>query len=201
VLSQNMIPRREAILKVAARLFAEKGYNETSMAEVARTSGVAQGTIFYHFKNKEELFLAVLDDFRASVTREFENHLQDKSANGLETVADALNFYLFLAGSMEDQFRILHRHHAYELARSNPVCRAHLEAIYNRFVDIFERAILLGQQDGSIRAMPARKVALIVFSMADSLVRFNTYELYDGGVLSDELLECCRRILVNHDLP
>ena len=62
-----MIPRREAILKVAAGLFAEKGYNETSMAEVARISGVAQGTIFYHFKNKEELFLAVLDEIETRV--------------------------------------------------------------------------------------------------------------------------------------
>jgi AcrR family transcriptional regulator len=190
-----MTHRREAILNVAAGLFAEKGYNETSMAEVARISGVAQGTIFYHFNNKEDLFLAILDDFRARVTREFENRDQDKSVTGLERVADALNFYLFLAGSMEDQFRILHRHHAYELARSNPVCRAHLEAIYDCFVDIFERAILLGQQDGSIRALPARKVALIIFSMVDGLVRFNTYELYDGGVLSDELSDCCRRIL------
>lgn len=195
-----MIPRREAILKVAAGRFAEKGYNETSMAEVARISGVAQGTIFYHFKNKEELFLAVLDEFQASVTREFENRVQEKSCNGLERVEDALNFYLFLAGSMEDQFRILHRHYAYELARSNPVCRSYLEAIYDCFVDIFEKAILQGQQDGSIRAMSARKVALILFTMVDGLVRFNTYELYDGGGLTDELLGSCRRILVNHDL-
>ncbi|MEW6667019.1 MAG: TetR/AcrR family transcriptional regulator [Thermodesulfobacteriota bacterium] len=196
-----MTHRREAILKTAAGLFAEKGYKETSMAEVARISGVAQGTIFYHFKNKEELFIAVLDDFRASVTREFEKLLQDKSATGLEMAGDALNFYLFLAGSMEDQFRILHRLHAYELARSNPVCRAHLEAIYNCFLDIFERAILLGQKDGSVRAMPARKLALILFSMVDGLVRFNTYDLYDGAVLSDELLDSCRRILANFDIP
>ena len=192
-----MSQRREAILKVAAGLFAEKGYNETSMAEVARISGVAQGTIFYHFHNKEDLFLAGLDDFRASVTTEFEQRVQNKSATGLERVLDALNFYLFLAGSLEDQFRILHRHHAYELAKSNPVCRAHLEAIYDCFVDIFERAIVLGQQDGSIRAMPARKVALILFTMVDGLVRLNTYDLYDGGVLSDVLLDCCRRILTS----
>jgi AcrR family transcriptional regulator len=196
-----MLTKREAILRVAAGFFADKGYNETSMAEVARASGVAQGTIFYHFKNKEELFVAVLDEFRAGVMREFENHLQDNSKTGLETVEDALNFYLFLAGSMEDWFRILHRHHAYELARRNPVCRSHLEAIYSCFVDVFERAILQGQRDGSIRAMPTRKVALLLFSMADGLVRFNTYDLYDGGGLSEVLFDCCKRILKNVNRP
>jgi len=194
-----MTARKEAILKAATNLFAEKGFTETSMAELAKVTGVAQGTIFYHFNNKEELFLKVLDDFKTSITHEFENHNKEKNfKTGLEKVEEALNFYLYLAGSMEESFRILHRHHAYELARINPVCRVHLESIYSCFVDIFEKAILSGQQDGSIREMPARKAALIIFTMVDGLVRFNTYDLYDGGVLSNELFESCRRILENH---
>ncbi len=193
-----MTARKQAILYAAATLFAEKGYNETSMAELAKLTGVAQGTIFYHFKNKEDLFLTILDDFRASIVREFENHIQKKeSSTGLDTVEDALNFYLYMAGSMEGYFRILHRHHAYELARINPVCRSHLEAIYGCFVDIFEKAIFSGQKDGSIRDMPARKAAWIIYTMVDGLVRLNTYDLYDGGVLSKELFEACRRILEN----
>ncbi|PKN61758.1 MAG: TetR/AcrR family transcriptional regulator [Deltaproteobacteria bacterium HGW-Deltaproteobacteria-15] len=194
-----MTARKEAILKAAANLFAERGFNETSMAELAKVTGVAQGTIFYHFNNKEELFLKVLDDFRTSITQEFENHIKEKNfTTGLEKVEGALNFYLYLAGSMEERFRILHRHHAYELARINPVCRVHLESIYSCLVDIFEKAILLGQQDGSIREMDARKAALIIYTMVDGLVRFNTYDLYDGGVLSNELFESCRRILENN---
>ena len=194
-----MTTKKEAILEAAARLFAEKGYNEASMSELARITGVAQGTIFYHFKNKEELFLSILDDFKNRISREFEAHTQEKkAATGLDMVQEALNFYLFLAGSMEDRFRILHRLHAYELARINPVCRDHLEAIYSRFVDIFERSIRQGQKDGSIRTISTRKVALIIYAMVDGLVRFNTYGLYDGGVLSDELFDCCRRILEDH---
>jgi AcrR family transcriptional regulator len=194
-----MTTRKEAILEAATNLFAERGFNETSMAEIAKATGVAQGTIFYHFNNKEELFLTILDDFKTRITREFEQHIHEKEfKTGLEMVEEALSFYLHLAGSMEDRFRILHRHHAYELARINPVCRAHLEAIYTCFVDIFEKAVLLGQKDGSIREMPARKAALIIYTMADGLVRFNTYDLYDGGVLFNELFESCRRILENN---
>lgn len=194
-----MISKKEAILEAASRLFAEKGYNETSMSELAHITGVAQGTIFYHFKNKEALFLAILDDFKHRISEEFDRHTTEKkSATGLAMVQEAMNFYLFLAGSMEDRFRILHRLHAYELARINPVCRDHLEAIYGCFVDIFERSIRQGQKDGSIRTISTRKAALIVYAMVDGLVRFNTYGLYDGGVLSDELFECGRRLLENH---
>ncbi len=48
------------ILQSATRLFSENGFKETSMADLAKVTGVAQGTIFYHFKNKEELFLSIL---------------------------------------------------------------------------------------------------------------------------------------------
>ena len=98
---------------------------------------------------------------------------------------------------MEDQFLLLHRHDAYELAQGNTICRQNLADIYNSILDIFEKAVLLGQEDGSIEDMPARKTALIIFAMVDGLVRFNTYELYDASVLYNELIASCRRILQN----
>ena len=190
--------RKEAIINAATRLFAEKGYKETSMAELAKVTGVAQGTIFYHFKNKEELFLSILKDFESNISREFENHIRDNSfENGMKMMESVLTFYLHIARLMEDHFLIMHRHDAYELARNNVSCREHLEAIYNCLVDIFEKAILMGQKDRSIRDISAKKGALIMFSMADGLARLNTYDLYDPGVLYDDLLDACRRILEN----
>jgi AcrR family transcriptional regulator len=52
---------RDEILKAAMRLFALRGFHETSMAEVARAAGVSKALIFWHFKTKEELFMAVLN--------------------------------------------------------------------------------------------------------------------------------------------
>src|SRR5947207_15709455 len=51
---------RDQILRAATDLFATRGFHETSMAEVARTAGVSKALIFWHFKNKDELFVAVL---------------------------------------------------------------------------------------------------------------------------------------------
>ena len=52
---------RDEILKAAMRLFASRGFHETSMSEVAREAHVSKALIFWHFKTKEELFVAVLN--------------------------------------------------------------------------------------------------------------------------------------------
>ncbi len=51
---------RDEILRAAMRLFASHGFHETSMSEVAREARVSKALIFWHFKTKEELFMAVL---------------------------------------------------------------------------------------------------------------------------------------------
>jgi len=53
---------RKHTLKTAAGMFAKKGYYQTTVDEIARAIGVAKGTIYYHFKNKEELYLAVIQE-------------------------------------------------------------------------------------------------------------------------------------------
>ena len=192
--------KKEAILKAATHFFSEKGFKDTSMSELARTTGVAQGTIFYHFKNKEELFLATLASIKERILEHFDRYLSEKTfQNGLDMVEGIVSFYLYLAGMMEDLFLLLQRHDPYQLAAENATCRRHLEAIYSCFVDMFERGVVRGQEDGSIGKMPARKTALIVFSMVDGLVRLNTYNLCDAGTLYNELIESCRRMLENDD--
>jgi AcrR family transcriptional regulator len=51
---------RERILATAERLFAERGFDRTSTARIAAAAGVPHGLIFYHYKTKMELLLAVI---------------------------------------------------------------------------------------------------------------------------------------------
>jgi AcrR family transcriptional regulator len=53
--------RRQDILEAGLKLFAEKGYNGSTTAEIARAAGVAEGTIFRHFPTKKDLLIAVLE--------------------------------------------------------------------------------------------------------------------------------------------
>ncbi len=107
----------------------------------------------------------------------------------------AVAFYLNLAGAKQELFMLLHHRFPYELAAVNSTCREHLEAIYTCFINLFEKAIRLGQEDGSIVETSARKTAMVLFAMIDGVVRFNTYNLYEAGSLYDELLAACRRML------
>ncbi len=54
--------RRELILTVAAKLFREKGYEATTVRELADAVGLQSGSLFFHFGSKEEILLAVLED-------------------------------------------------------------------------------------------------------------------------------------------
>ena len=190
--------KKESIIRAATILFCKKGFENTRMSEISRITGAAEGTIFYHYKNKEDLFLAVLEQFRQDIMNEFDHYLAEmRFRSGMQMLEGCLSFYLSLAETMEDRFLLLHRRDAYELARVNGACKEHLEAVYNGLVNIFEMAVAKGQVDGSMSTMDPRKVALIIFSMVDGLARFNTYELYNAGSLYYELITVCRRMVGN----
>lgn len=58
--SAGSCPAAESILAVAEQLFAERGYEATSMSELAQRAGVSKANIFHHFHSKRELYLAVM---------------------------------------------------------------------------------------------------------------------------------------------
>lgn len=166
------------------------------MAELSTLTGAATGTIFHHFKNKEDLFLQVLEDAKTSILSQFDAQQQILQArDGLSMVVDAVTFYLHLAVTMEDQFLILHRHFPYQMAETSPVCRNHLTAIYTALLDIFEAGIQKGVNDGSVTVDEPRKTAMVLFAMVDGIVRLNTYRVYDAGTLYNSLITACRRLL------
>jgi len=55
----NKEEKREAILNAAIRIFAEKGFHHSRISDVAKEAGVAEGTIYLYFKNKDHLLLSV----------------------------------------------------------------------------------------------------------------------------------------------
>ncbi|MDO9263721.1 MAG: TetR/AcrR family transcriptional regulator [Desulfosalsimonadaceae bacterium] len=192
--------RKREILKTATLLFATNGFKETSMGEVAKASGVASATIFYHFNTKDDLFLSVLSSVKDGILEEFSQYFGEKTfGSGLEMLEASVSFYLYLAGSKAEWFLLLHRYYPYKLAEGNDTCRHHLEDIYNCFVDIFEKALTQGQTDGSMRDLSPRKTALVILSTVDGIVRFKNCNLYDAGALYNELIVCIRQMAANQN--
>lgn len=58
---QRIADRREAIVAAAEALFAERGFAETSMADIVEASGVSTGTVYRYFDNKEAVVMAVTE--------------------------------------------------------------------------------------------------------------------------------------------
>ncbi len=55
---------RRLLLDVARRLFAERGFAGTPTEEIVREAGVTRGALYYHFKDKEDLFRAVVEEMQ-----------------------------------------------------------------------------------------------------------------------------------------
>ena len=53
---------KRKIFETSMKLFAEKGYDATSIEEITATVGVAKGTLYYHFSSKEEIFNFLIEE-------------------------------------------------------------------------------------------------------------------------------------------
>ena len=80
--------KREAILKATLDLLVERGFHDTPTSLIAKEAGVATGTLFHHFKNKEELINAL--------------YLETKSK-----MVNTLRKDLITTGSIEDKMKQL----------------------------------------------------------------------------------------------
>jgi len=56
------VNRRQALIRASARLFREKGYDATTVRDIAAAVGMRSGSPFYHFKNKQEILKAVMQE-------------------------------------------------------------------------------------------------------------------------------------------
>ncbi|HLG75582.1 MAG TPA: helix-turn-helix domain-containing protein [Ktedonobacteraceae bacterium] len=59
--AQQAEERRIQLIDTALRVFAEKGWDATSIPDLAQAAGIAQGLMYHYFRNKEELLLAVVE--------------------------------------------------------------------------------------------------------------------------------------------
>lgn len=59
--------RRNEILDIAVKLFASKGYEETSVSDIMNEVGIAKGTLYYHFKSKEEILNGIIERMQSVV--------------------------------------------------------------------------------------------------------------------------------------
>ncbi|WFS62948.1 TetR/AcrR family transcriptional regulator [Pseudodesulfovibrio thermohalotolerans] len=73
--------RRKVLLDSAGKLFVEKGYESTTMDEIASGAGFAKGTLYHYFSNKAELLLSLREEFDKEVARRIQSHVEKQPAD------------------------------------------------------------------------------------------------------------------------
>src|SRR5829696_4018477 len=96
--------RRREILAAARSLFAERGYHDTTIADVARGSGLSYGVVYWYFASKDELFHALMAEEEEGLRRAIQETL--RAAPRSTDEADKLRLavratFRFLAGDVD----------------------------------------------------------------------------------------------------
>ena len=61
---------KQRIMKEALTLFAEKGYNDVYVSDIAQAVGIKAPSLYKHFKSKQEIFDAILEELKRSYTQQ-----------------------------------------------------------------------------------------------------------------------------------
>lgn len=73
---EKMILKKNRILKSAVEVFGEKGFHNTKISDIAIAGGVADGTIYRYFKNKDDLLITCFEEIVTTKLNEIKNKLE-----------------------------------------------------------------------------------------------------------------------------
>jgi AcrR family transcriptional regulator len=136
---------RERILAQARALFLERGYLDVSMREIADAAGVRKATIYYHFHDKEALFIAItLAEVEASRRR------MTESIAGITGLADRLETLAFthFSQARSNAWRLAQdfRNHIPESRHDE--MHTELGRLFAIYQSVFEEALAAGEIEG-----------------------------------------------------
>lgn len=159
--------RRDQIVAAAARVLGRQGYGETSLKDVAREAGVAQGLLHYYFESKEELLLAVVSSLEREMVSEWQAAVEGID-DPLERIVAALDSANRRCSERPEFFRLLFD--LYMLGMANPVIRTRCQEMWQHFIDDVEAEVrqVLGRLP-AYHVIPPRDLAEAVSAAIDGI--------------------------------
>jgi len=98
--------RKDQILDVALRVFAERGFHETSMNDVAEAAGITKPVVYQHFASKSALFLAIIDEVGRELITSVTSASSSQGDGRTKTELGVIAFFQWVA-AYNDSFRFL----------------------------------------------------------------------------------------------
>ena len=132
VTQQYKIEIREKIIKAAIDAFSKNGFDRTRMDDVAKTADLSKGTIYLHFKSKEDLFYAICENNLAEAKQQISTMFAKKE----DLVSEIERFYDVFRKKKTANERVFFETIA-ESARNAELRKA----LYKQRMNIFETAV------------------------------------------------------------
>lgn len=173
--SQN---RKDQIIDAAFRVFARLGFNKARMDDIVDESGISKGGVYWYFKSKDEIIMAVLDRM---IDRELAEVIKASETN--MSAYDQLNLMVDL---VEKDFRQINflmpiLYEFYALGMRNATVRKMLAASMQKFLDVFIPVIEKGIRDHEFRQVNPFDAAVAIGGLIEGTILLKGYnpELID----------------------
>jgi len=179
--------KREAILRAATRIFAEKGFFNAKVADIAKAAGVADGTVYLYFKNKDDVLHSLFDRAMAEFIAEGRRELAtiDRPEDRLRRIAQMHLEHLGADRDMAIVFQV-------ELRGSIKFMQEFSATGFAEYLDIIRGTIEDGQKSGAFRAdLKPIVCAKILYGALDEMVTnwILSNKSYPLSPMADEVLK------------
>ena len=153
--------RKQQLLDAAARLFAERGYGATRIADICREAGVAKGLFYWYFPTKAELFTELVRVMRLRLRRA-QAAAMDSDASALQRIVQGTEASVEFMAANAAYFALL------DVERTDPAFADLFQEGSDVYLDDVHRLVVLGQEDGTIADGDANLLAIGVLGAVSS---------------------------------
>jgi TetR/AcrR family transcriptional regulator, fatty acid metabolism regulator protein len=157
--------KRERILAAAERIFARHGFFAAKVSDVAKEAGVADGTIYLYFKNKDDLLISLFERRMQQVNETLKTAVA-KHKSPREQLRSFVKAYLQLVHDEPTAAEVL----TIELRQSSKFMKEYENPEFADFLRLLGGIIAAAQDKGEIdSSIPAHVAARMIFGMLDEL--------------------------------
>ena len=139
--------KHQRIIAAALKVFARKGFFNSKVSEIAQEAGVADGTIYLYFKNKDDILISVFETEMKAMINTMKKELS-KCHDPLEKIKMFAFQHLNMITENQEWAEVAQ----VELRQSSKFMREYVKDNFVAYLDIFANIIREGQEKGVIKA-------------------------------------------------
>jgi AcrR family transcriptional regulator len=168
---------KRKIFDTAIKLFAEKGYSETSVEEITAVTGIAKGTLYYHFAKKEDIFNFLVEEGMKLIKNSIEIKTS-KQTNSLDKLRAIMLIQIKTTVKYEELITLI-LSQMWGKKERNIKCQ---QTVFE-YINIIENVLIEGMKKGEIRELDHETVATSIFGIICSSL---TYKMRAGKEIQIE---------------